>query len=54
MNFTDMIYGKIEYRYSNYNEGDFDIGGANANLEPLFDGIDIVRHQVVIGGGLRF
>jgi len=54
MNFTDSFYGKIEYRYSNYNEGDFDVLGANANLEPLFEGIDVVRHSVVIGAGFRF
>lgn len=54
MNFTDSFYGKIEYRYSNYNEGDFDVRGANANLDPLFEGIDVVRHQVMVGAGFRF
>ena len=54
VNFTDSFYGKLEYRYSNYNEGDFDVNGANANLEPLFSGIDVVRHQVVVGAGFRF
>jgi outer membrane immunogenic protein len=54
MNFGENFYGKLEYRYSNYNEGDFDVGGANANLEPLFSGIDVVRHQVVVGAGFRF
>ena len=54
MNFTDQFYGKIEYRYSNYNEGDFDVNGANANLDPIFSGIDVVRHSVVVGAGFRF
>jgi outer membrane immunogenic protein len=54
MNFTDMFFGKIEYRYSNYNEGDFDVRGFTPTLEPLFSGIDVVRHQVVVGAGLRF
>jgi outer membrane immunogenic protein len=54
MNFGENFYGKIEYRYSNYNEGDFDVNGANANLEPLFSGIDVVRHQVMLGAGFRF
>ena len=54
MNFGGNFYGKLEYRYSNYNEGDFDVRGFNPTLEPLFTGIDVVRHQVVIGGGLRF
>ena len=54
MKFGENLYGKLEYRYSNYNEGDFDVNGANANLEPLFSGIDVVRHSVVVGAGLRF
>lgn len=54
LNLTDNFYGKVEYRYSNYNEGDFDVNGANANLEPIFEGIDVVRHQVVVGAGFRF
>jgi outer membrane immunogenic protein len=54
MNFTDSVYGKLEYRYSNYNEGDFDVNGANANLDPLFSGIDVVRHSVMLGAGFRF
>ena len=54
MNFGPNFYGKLEYRYSNYNEGDFDVRGANANLNPLFSGIDVVRHQVVVGAGFRF
>ena len=54
MNFGENFYGKVEYRYSNYNEGDFDVRGADANLEPLFSGIDVVRHQVMFGAGYRF
>jgi outer membrane immunogenic protein len=54
LNFTDSFFGKVEYRYSNYNEGDFDINGANANLDPIFEGIDVVRHQVMLGAGFRF
>jgi outer membrane immunogenic protein len=54
MNFGEMFYGKIEYRYSNYNEGDFDVAGFNPSLEHLFTGVDVVRHQVVVGGGIRF
>lgn len=54
MNFGENFYGKVEYRYSNYNEGDFDVHGANANLDPLFEGIDVVRHQVMFGAGFRF
>jgi len=52
--FSNSLYGKIEYRYTNYNNGDLDIRGANVNLDPLFAGIDVVRHQAVLGLGLRF
>jgi outer membrane immunogenic protein len=52
--FTDSIFGKIEYRYSNYNNGDFDVNGADADLDALFDAIDVRRHQAVVGVGLRF
>jgi len=54
MNFTESFYGKIEYRYSNYNEADFDVRGADITLDPLFSGIDVVRHQVLFGAGFRF
>jgi outer membrane immunogenic protein len=47
-------YLMSEYRYTNYNNGDFDVRGNNANLAPLFEGIDVVRHQFVVGVGLRF
>ncbi|MFL6858007.1 MAG: outer membrane protein [Allosphingosinicella sp.] len=52
--FSENFYGKAEYRYTNYNNGDLDIRGANVNLNPLFSGIDVVRHQFVIGAGFRF
>ena len=52
--FTSSIFGKVEYRYTNYNNGDLDIRGADVNLDPLFSGIDMVRHQGVVGVGFRF
>jgi outer membrane immunogenic protein len=52
--FGKNFYGKAEYRYTNYNNGDLDIRGANVNLDPLFSGIDVVRHQFVLGAGFRF
>jgi outer membrane immunogenic protein len=51
---TPNIYVKGEYRYSNYNNGDLDVRGSDVNLDPLFSGIDIVRHQFVVGVGFRF
>lgn len=52
--FGKNFYGKAEYRYTNYNNGDLDIRGADVNLDPLFSGIDVVRHQFVLGAGFRF
>jgi outer membrane immunogenic protein len=52
--FNSSFFGKVEYRYTNYNNGDLDVRGANVNLDPLFEGIDVVRHQFVLGLGFRF
>jgi outer membrane immunogenic protein len=46
--FGRNAYGKIEYRYSNYNSLDF------SDDEDFETGIDLDRHQVVAGVGLRF
>jgi outer membrane immunogenic protein len=47
--FGPNMYGKIEYRYSNYNNVDFQ--GDEGDLEA---DIDLDRHQVVAGVGWRF
>lgn len=52
--FPGNIYGKVEYRYSNYNNGELDVAGPDPDLNTLFDKIDIDRHQVVVGVGYRF
>jgi outer membrane immunogenic protein len=52
--FGDNFYAKAEYRYTHYSNGDFDIRGADINAGPLFNGIDVVRHQFVLGAGFRF
>jgi outer membrane immunogenic protein len=52
--FGDNFYAKGEYRYTHYSNGDFDVRGANVNAGPLFNGIDVVRHQFVLGAGFRF
>ena len=46
--FGPNAYGKIEYRYSNYNSLDF------SDDEDFETGIDLDRHQVVAGVGFRF
>ncbi|MGB7408011.1 MAG: outer membrane beta-barrel protein [Pontixanthobacter sp.] len=43
---------KLEYRYSNYSEGEFDFDGNTPDTDR-FD-IDTDRHQVLAGIGIRF
>lgn len=43
---------KLEYRYSNYNRGEFDFNGGTPD-SSRFD-IDTDRHQVMAGVGVRF
>ncbi len=52
--FGDNFYGKAEYHYTHYSNGDFDIRGADVNAGPIFNGIDMARHQFVVGAGFRF
>ena len=48
--FGTNMYGKIEYRYSNYETLDFD-----DDLDEDFEvDVDLDRHQVVAGVGFRF
>jgi outer membrane immunogenic protein len=48
---SNNVYAKVEYRYSNYSEGNFEF--ANGATTSSFD-IDTDRHQVVAGVGFRF
>jgi outer membrane immunogenic protein len=54
--FGQNAYGKLEYRYSNYNNldfsDDFDLG--NLDSEDFDTDIDLDRHQVVASIGFRF
>jgi outer membrane immunogenic protein len=54
--FGPNMYGKLEYRYSNYNNLDFSDDFDLGDLEPEdFDtDIDLDRHQVMLGLGFRF
>ena len=56
MLFGRNMYGKIEYRYSNYDtidfDDDFDFDDIDSE-DSEFD-IDLDRHQVVAGVGIRF
>lgn len=49
--FGNNTYGKVEYRYSNYSEANFDFGDGDTTNDF---GIDTDRHQVAVGVGVRF
>lgn len=49
---SDNAFVKLEYRYSNYSEGEVDFTGEVPDSER-FD-IDLDRHQVMAGIGFRF
>ena len=51
--FGAMTFGKIEYRYSNYKEGEVDFEATGVADSDRFD-IDTDRHQVVASVGVRF
>lgn len=46
------VYGKVEYRYSNYSDLEVDVADTNVNFSD-FD-VNTDRHQVVAGVGIRF
>ncbi|MNE45702.1 Porin subfamily protein [compost metagenome] len=47
--FTDMVFGRVEYRYTNFGDKDFDFGlGAGAINS------DIDQHAIRIGVGFKF
>jgi len=49
--FNGNLYAKAEYRYSNYSNGEFEF--PNGATTADFD-VDVDRHQVMAGIGLRF
>lgn len=48
---NDNVYAKVEYRYSQYKEGEFE---APSGLESDRFDVDLDRHQVMVGFGARF
>ena len=50
------LYGKVEYRYSNYNNLDFsdDFNFEDFESEDFGTDIDLDRHQIMAGIGFRF
>ncbi len=49
---SSNVFAKLEYRYSNYSEGELDFDGDTPDTER-FD-IDLDRHQIMAGVGVRF
>ncbi|WP_320198179.1 outer membrane protein [Agrobacterium sp. rho-13.3] len=47
--FTDLIFGRVEYRYTNFGDKNYDFG----SLGPLLNG-DIDQHAVRVGLGVKF
>ena len=42
--FTDNVFGRLEYRYNDYGDGDFGVGGD----------VDFDQHVVQVGIGVKF
>ena len=49
---TERSFVKLEYRYSNYSEGELDFPEDVPDSERF--GVDLDRHQIVVGAGFRF
>ncbi|KJF67042.1 outer membrane protein [Rhizobium nepotum] len=45
--FTDMMFGRIEYRYTDFGDKDFNFGGAAINA-------DVDQHAIRVGLGIKF
>lgn len=52
--FGQGAYAKLEYRYSNYTDGEIDFERADIDDIDLGGEIDTDRHQVMAGVGFRF
>jgi outer membrane immunogenic protein len=52
--FGPNAYGKIEYRYSNYGDFDYNASLAGLDFDDIETDLDLRRHQVVVGLGFRF
>lgn len=50
--FSQNMFVNAEYRYSNYSEAEVDFDGTLPDTERF--GVDLDRHQVVVGVGVRF
>jgi outer membrane immunogenic protein len=44
---TEQVFGRVEYRYTDYGSEDFDLGGVNHE-------IDAKDHRITFGVGMKF
>lgn len=44
---TEMMFGRVEYRYTDYGNEDFTIGGAT-------QGVDVNQNKIMLGVGVQF
>ena len=49
---SDNVFAKVEYRYSNYSEGEIDFRDDIADSDRF--NVDLDRHQIMAGVGVRF
>lgn len=47
-------FGKLEYRYTSYSDGEVEYDGDTVDISDVFDAVDLERHQIVAGVGYRF
>ncbi|WP_160609030.1 outer membrane protein [Qipengyuania gaetbuli] len=51
---SNSAYAKIEYRYTDYSEGEVEYQGDTLDFGDALEFVDLERHQVVAGVGFRF
>lgn len=47
-------YAKVEYRYSGYGDGETEVNGETVDIGEVFQMVDLDRHQLMLGLGMRF
>lgn len=52
--FTDLVYVKGEYRYTDYSGATIEAGGQSVNVGDFFEEYNLERNQLVLGVGVRF
>ncbi|MEE4199121.1 outer membrane protein [Erythrobacter sp.] len=50
----ENFYMKTEYRFTDYSGGEVEFEGQSFGLDDELDAVNVNRHQVVVGAGLRF